>query len=111
MWMPDTIVKEIEKVARFRYIARADCELWNAHRRKDELRLLTGWEWIARDGSGRHCQGLKTRTVAYRNAYYELIKGEEFGAPGLPLGRRSLKIVAGTDVSWPSVPHAARKGA
>lgn len=108
MWLKETVIADVDKVARFRYITKADCELWNAHRREDELRLLTGWEWIARDGSGRHCQGLKTLTVAYRNAWYELVKGVEFGAPGLPLGRRSLRLVPGTNVSFPSVPISAR---
>lgn len=90
MWIADQTVKEIDKVARFRYISKMECELWNAQRKPGELRLLTGWEWIARDGSG-HQQGLKTRTAAYRDAYYILIKRES--APGLPLGRATLRLV------------------
>lgn len=73
MWITESTIKEIEKVARFRYISRVECEHWNAHRKPEELRLLTGWEWISRDGSS-HQQGLKTRTAAYRDAYYVLIK-------------------------------------
>lgn len=85
MWLPNDIVKEIEKVAVVRYISKAECELWNANRRKGELRLLTGWEWMARDKS-THCQGFKTVTVAYRAAYYALIRHED--TPSLPLGRK-----------------------
>ena len=85
MWLPNNIIRDIDTVARFRYINKAECEAWNANRRPGELRLLTGWEWIAKNGSA-HCQGLKTITVAYRNAYYALIRNED--APGLPLGRR-----------------------
>jgi hypothetical protein len=76
MWLPTEIVKQIEKVARIRYVSRTECELWNANRKPKELRLLTGWEWIERGGEGRHCQGFKTMTVAYRDAYYRLIKQE-----------------------------------
>lgn len=93
MWLPQNIVEQVEKVARIRYITKAECELWNAHRHKNELRLLTGWEWIARDGSA-HCQGFKTITVAYRAAFYALIRHED--APSLPLGRRS-KTATTTD--------------
>lgn len=85
MWLPNDIVRKIDQIARFRYINKRECEVWNAHRRVGELRLLTGWEWIAKDGSA-HCQGLKTITVAYRNAYYALVRKED--APSLALGRR-----------------------
>lgn len=92
MWLKEQTVLEIEKIARFRYISKLDCALWNAHRREGELRLLTGWEWIARDGSGRHQQGFKTRTVAYRDAWYVLVK-KEASAPGIALGRGTLHVV------------------
>lgn len=91
MWLPDQTIEEVEKVARFRYISKVECELWNAQRKKGELRLLTGWEWISRNGM-LHQQGLKTRTAAYRDAYYVLIKRE--AAPGLPLGRGTLRLVS-----------------
>jgi hypothetical protein len=90
MWLPADIVKQVEKVARIRYVSRQECELWNANRRRNELRLLTGWEWIERGGD-QHCQGFKTMTVAYRDAYYRLIKSE--AAPSVA-GRASLRVVA-----------------
>jgi hypothetical protein len=96
MWLPTSTIEQVDRVAKIRYISKAECEAWNAHRREGELRLLTGWEWIARDGSS-HCQGFKTETVCYRNAWYALIRKEE--APSLPtnLRRRTrLRLVAPT---------------
>lgn len=97
MWLPNDIVREVDKVARIRYINKHECENWNAHRKPGELRLLTGWEWIAKDGSA-HCQGFKTQTVCYRNAYYALIRKED--APSLALWRRT------SPTKKPSTPEA-----
>lgn len=90
MWISLDIIREVDKVARIRYITRLECELWNASRKDNELRLLTGWEWIARDKTGRHVQGFKTMTVAYRNAYYALIRNED--APSLTIKRSDLRV-------------------
>lgn len=89
MWITMDVIKQVDKVARIRYITRSECELWNAHRRNGELRMLTGWEWIARDLSGRHGHGYKTMTVAYVQAFYTLVKGEQ--APQIAISKTALK--------------------
>jgi hypothetical protein len=89
MWLPDQTLREIDRVARFRYIGKHECMSWNEHRRDGELRLLSGWEWLERGGQGRHQQGLKTLTAAYRDAFYVLIRKE--AAPKIPT---TIKIVA-----------------
>lgn len=73
MRMPNNILAAVDRIARITYVNRANTKLWNAHRSADELRLLTGWAWSARNGSA-HRQGYKTMSAAYRDAYYELIK-------------------------------------
>ena len=74
----EAIQAEIKRVARVFYIDRTLCTHWNAHRRGEEdLRLLTGYCWQARDGSGRSRSGFKTASVAMRDAYYVLIRGTE----------------------------------
>jgi len=73
MWLPNDIIAEVERVARIHYVDKAATRLWNEHRREGELRLLTGWCWTARNGSD-HRQGFKTRTVAYRDAWYALVQ-------------------------------------
>lgn len=88
MWLLTAIIEQTDRVARFRYIGRAECAQWNEHRRDGELRLLSGWEWLEKGGEGRHQQGLKTLTAAYRDAYYVLVRKETL--PRLP---SHLKIV------------------
>jgi hypothetical protein len=73
MWLPTAIVEDVSKVARIKYYNVADTKLWNEHRRDGELRLLTGWGWIAKDGSDAR-QGFKSMTVAYRDAWYCLVQ-------------------------------------
>lgn len=81
MWLPNSIIAEVDRVAVIRYVNVAETKLWNEHRREGELRLLTGWTWIARNGRS-YRQGFKTQTVAMRDAYYALIRNE--AAPKLP---------------------------
>jgi hypothetical protein len=76
MWLPNSVIEEVDKVARIRYVDRAACILWNKHRREGELRMLTGWGWVSRDGRS-HRQGLKTVTVCYRDAWYALVAKAE----------------------------------
>ena len=73
MWLPKDIVAAVDSVAVFHYIDAKHCKGWNEQRRAGELRLLTGWQWTARDRS-EHRQGFKTMTVAYRDAYYALVR-------------------------------------
>ena len=89
MWIPNNIVAEVDRAARIHYVDRAMCVRWNEHRKPDELRLLTGWAWTAKDGRSFR-QGFKTTTVAYRDAYYSLVRHEE--AP--PIARPRLRVVA-----------------
>ena len=89
MWLPRKIVRDVDHVARIRYINMTECQNWNAHRQDGELRLLTGWEWIERDGT-RHRQGYKSMSVCYRDAWYILVKGEE--PPGLPVKAKQAKV-------------------
>jgi len=76
MWLKTNIIADIERVARIHYVDVKATKLWNEHRREGELRLLTGWCWTARNGS-QHRQGFKTMTVAYRDAWYALIRQQE----------------------------------
>jgi hypothetical protein len=89
MWLPKDVCEAIEAVASFRYVSVHDTSRWNEHRREGELRMLTGWSWSERGGEG-HRGGFKTITVAYRDAYYSLIKHTE--APALR--RPRLRVVA-----------------
>jgi hypothetical protein len=76
MWLSAKVIADVGRVARVRYIGVIETQAWNEHRKDGELRLLTGWEWIARDGS-RFQGGFKTQTVAYRDAWYALVAQAE----------------------------------
>ena len=93
MWLPNDVVAAVDRVARVHYIDRAACVRWNSVRRDGELRLLTGWCWTAKSGS-HHRLGLKTKTVCYRDAWYELVHAQHAAAPGLPRRRHELRAVA-----------------
>jgi hypothetical protein len=80
MWLPADIMASVEKVARISYIPVAHTMRWNEHRRPGELRLLTGWQWSARDHSDFR-QGFKTMSAAYRDCWYYLVQGT--AAPSL----------------------------
>jgi hypothetical protein len=84
MWFADSIIAEVDEVAVIRYLNQDDTRLWNEHRRKGEIRLFTGWQWIAKQGN-RQQQGLKTKSAAYRDAYYALVKHQ--AAPRLRIVR------------------------
>jgi hypothetical protein len=73
-WLPTSIITDVEKVARISYIPVAHTMRWNEHRRAGELRLLTGWQWSARDHSDFR-QGFKTMSAAYRDCWYYLVQG------------------------------------
>lgn len=73
MWLPNDIVAAVDKVARIYYINGAEARSWNEHRRSGELRMLSGWCWTS-NKSNRHRYGFKTITVAYRDAWYELVQ-------------------------------------
>jgi hypothetical protein len=89
MWLPNNIIAEVGRVARIHYVDRAMCVRWNEHRKEGELRLLTGWCWTARNGRD-YRQGFKTQTVAYRDAYYALVRQEH--TP--PIARPRLRVVS-----------------
>jgi hypothetical protein len=72
MWLPREIIKTVDDVARIYYIDAKATKMWNAHKREGELRMLTGWCWVARAGD-EHRQGFKTPTVCYRDAWYSLV--------------------------------------
>ena len=73
MWLPNEVVEAVNKIARIYYINKAEAYAWNEHRRSGELRMLTGWCWSSARGN-RHRYGFKTITVAYRDAWYELVQ-------------------------------------
>jgi len=73
MWLPTKIIKDVDDVARIYYINVAESQRWNAFKGDDELRMLTGWCWSARH-SDVHRYGFKSITIAYRDAWYELVK-------------------------------------
>jgi hypothetical protein len=73
----NAIIDEIEEAVRIFRIDRTMAKTWNDHRRNNELRLLTGWTWSARDGSGRSKTGFQTYSAAARDAYYVVIKGHD----------------------------------
>lgn len=77
MWLPTKVISDVKEVARVVYIDVTACERWNKFRREGELRLLTGWAWIAKSNNRGARQGFKTQTVAYRDAYYALCLEEE----------------------------------
>lgn len=96
MWLPQNVIDDVDAVARIYYVGCAETALWNEHRREGELRLLTGWCWAARDGD-EFRQGYKTRTVAYREAWYVLFGLAVPSIAGVNAPRRSrtaLRVVA-----------------
>ena len=90
MWLPNDIIEAVDAVCRIYYIDRDACMKWNEHRRSGELRLLTGWCWAAKTGR-EHRQGFKTMTVAYRDAYYAVVRRES--TPHIS-ERAALRIVS-----------------
>jgi hypothetical protein len=88
MWLPNNIIADVDRVARIHYVDVGLCQQWNKHRRGGELRLLTGWCWTAKNGRDFR-QGFKTQTVAYRDAYYALVRKEHTPV----IARPRLRIV------------------
>jgi hypothetical protein len=90
MWIPKNIVDRVDEVALIYYVDKTTTALWNRNRLQGELRLLTGWGWAMKSG-GRRRQGFKTKTVAYRDAYYALIQRRE--APSVSSRGKHLRLV------------------
>lgn len=76
MFYNRAIISEVEQLARFYYFNVEQVRSWNQHRRGDELRLVTGWTWMARNGSMQRT-GFKTISAATRDAYYVLVQHRE----------------------------------
>jgi hypothetical protein len=72
MWISNTIVSDTKNVARIFYIDREAALRWNKYRRPNELRLMTGWCWVAKDGFSERV-GIKSQTAAFIDAYYTLV--------------------------------------
>ena len=72
MWLPNDIILQVDQVALIYYIDVNHTKRWNTYRKENELRLLTGWAWVSKV-SGAYRYGFKTKTVAYRDAYYTLV--------------------------------------
>lgn len=87
MWLKSSVVAEVERLALVRYVSAAECKLWNEHRREGELRLFCGWMWAARRGGG-YQGGLRTRSAALRDAWYQLVALERAPRPRLRLVAR-----------------------
>jgi hypothetical protein len=89
MWLPNTIIDQVEELARVHYVDKLECQRWNEHRQPGELRLLTGWCWTAKRGT-EYRQGFKTRTVAIRDCYYAIALQQR-----APISKRSrIRLVA-----------------
>jgi len=73
MWLPDNVILAVDQVARIYYISGAEAKAWNTVRRDNELRMLSGWCWASKKNN-MHRYGFKTITVAYRDAWYELVQ-------------------------------------
>jgi hypothetical protein len=83
MWLKNDVLADVDRVCRIHYVNVLDCKQWNEHRRENEIRLMTGWCWIARNGSAyRH--GFKTYSICARDAYYALVQKTEAPIAGRP---------------------------
>lgn len=90
MWISNDIVSEVSRVATIFYVDKRQTKTWNDNRRDNELRMFTGWAWIARGGEETR-QGMKTQSVAIRDAYYALIA--KTVVPNAARRRAKLRLV------------------
>ena len=72
MWIPQSIVDDVENIASVHYIDVAYCAKWNKYRKGNELRMLSGWAWTSKHNS-QYRYGFKSKTIAYRDAWYTLV--------------------------------------
>ena len=72
-YFPNPIIAAVEEIASITYISRNHCKAWNSHRKDEDLRLLSGWAWSAKDGRS-YRQGFKTYSAAIRDAHYALVE-------------------------------------
>jgi hypothetical protein len=73
VWLSTDIVKQVQRVARIYYVDKTQTKLWNDNRRGNELRMFTGWMYVDRR-SGEVRQGMKTQSVAIREAFYAIVQ-------------------------------------
>jgi hypothetical protein len=92
MWIKNDMVEAVNEKCRIFYIDATMTQRWNAHRRADEPRLMSGWCWEAKAAGGGHRTGIKTVTAAYIDAWYALVHRQEPPRIGRSAGR--LRVVA-----------------
>lgn len=85
------IIHDVGRAARIYYVDRNQCIAWNTHRRNGELRLLTGWCWVAKN-SDAYQMGFKTKSACIRDVHYKLVQRVE--VPGITRRPRPLRLVA-----------------
>lgn len=73
MWIPQSIVDEVDYVASVYYVDFEYAQRWNTYRKDNELRMLSGWAWVSKHGA-QYRYGFKSKTVAYRDAWYTMVK-------------------------------------
>ena len=54
MWIPQSIVDEVDYVASVYYVDFAYAQRWNTYRKDNELRMLSGWAWVSKHGAQYH---------------------------------------------------------
>ncbi len=71
MWIKDSVIETVNESARVFYIDAERAWAWNEKRDADDLRLMCGWAWQAKDGS-LWDTGIRSKTEAYIKAYEAL---------------------------------------
>ena len=73
MWIPQTVIDDVDNLASVYYVNFAYSQKWNQYRKSNELRMMSGWAWVAKHNQ-QYRYGFKSKTVAYRDAWYTLVK-------------------------------------
>lgn len=87
MWLPQSVISDVNRHARVFYIDSEMTWRWNEHRRKGEPRLMCGWCWESKHGPESQT-GINSKTQAYLFAHLALVAG--MTAPRY----RRLRVVA-----------------
>ena len=83
MWIPRTMVEEVDRICRVFYVTQALTKRWNDGRRPGDPRVMSGWVVVNR-ATGEEMSGLKSPTTAYIQAHQRWIARQ----PMPKLGRR-----------------------
>jgi hypothetical protein len=70
MWLPNSLIAEVEDTVKVFYVNYATTRLWAEHREKGEPLVFSGWYWAK---GSVEAGPFKSQSACYRDAWFRMV--------------------------------------